>query len=104
MKELFVIHFFDYTVYMSILTAIFGSKKDKDLKHLNPIVEKVNSYESWAKGLKDEDFPLQTKRFKERLANGETLDQILPEAYALVREASFEFWASATTTSRSWVQ
>lgn len=89
MKELFVIHFFDYTVYMSILTAIFGSKKDKDLKHLNPIVEKVNSYESWAKGLKDEDFPLQTKRFKERLANGETLDQILPEAYALVREASF---------------
>jgi len=74
---------------MSILTAIFGSKKDKDLKHLNPIVEKVNSYESWAKGLKDEDFPLQTKRFKERLAAGETLDQILPEAYALVREASF---------------
>ncbi|MBO4394105.1 MAG: preprotein translocase subunit SecA, partial [Spirochaetales bacterium] len=74
---------------MSIFTAIFGSKKDKDLKHLTPIVEKVNSYENWAKGLKDEDFPLQTKRFKERLASGETLDQILPEAYALVREASF---------------
>ena len=74
---------------MSILTAIFGSKKDKDLKHLRPIVDKVNSFESWAKGLKDEDFPLQTQRFRERLQNGETLDQILPEAYALVREASF---------------
>lgn len=71
---------------MSILTAIFGSKKDKDLKHLRPIVDKVNSFESWAKGLKDEDFPLQTQRFRERLQNGETLDQILPEAYALVRE------------------
>ena len=74
---------------MSILTAIFGSKKDKDLKHLRPIVDKVNSFEDWAKSLKDEEFPLQTRKFKERLANGETLDQILPEAYALVREASF---------------
>ena len=74
---------------MSILTAIFGSKKDKDLKHLRPIVEKVNSYEPWAKSLKDEDFPLQTQKFKERLKAGETLDQLLPEAYALVREASF---------------
>ena len=74
---------------MSILTAIFGTKKDKDLKHLRPIVDKVNSYESWAKGLRDEDFPLQTQAFRKRLENGETLDQILPEAYALVREASF---------------
>ncbi len=72
----------------NILTAIFGSKKDKDLKKLKPIVDKVNSYDSWAKGLKDEDFPLQTQRFKERLAKGETLDDLLPEAYALVREAS----------------
>ena len=74
---------------MSILTAIFGSKKDKDLKHLRPIVDKVNSYSDWAKGLRDEDFPLQTQAFRDRLKNGETLDQILPEAYALVREASY---------------
>lgn len=74
---------------MSILTKIFGTKKDKDLKHLQPIVDKVNSFEPWAKGLKDEDFPLQTQKFRERLKNGETLDQILPEAFALVREASF---------------
>ncbi|MBQ7508512.1 MAG: preprotein translocase subunit SecA, partial [Spirochaetales bacterium] len=73
----------------NILTKIFGSKKDKDLKHLRPIVEKVNSFESWAKSLKDEEFPLQTQKFRERLKNGETLDQLLPEAYALVREAAF---------------
>ncbi|MBQ3317604.1 MAG: preprotein translocase subunit SecA, partial [Spirochaetales bacterium] len=73
---------------MSIFTKLFGSKKDKDLKHLRPIVDKVNSYESWAQGLKDEDFPLQTQKFRERLKAGETLDQILPEAFALVREAS----------------
>ena len=74
---------------MGIFTALFGSKKDKDLKHLQPIVDKVNSYENWAKGLKDEEFPLQTQKFRDRLKAGETLDQILPEAYALVREASF---------------
>ena len=85
---------------MSILTAIFGSKKDKDLKHLSPIVEKVNSYEPWAKSLKDEDFPLQTQKFKERLKAGETLDQLLPEAYALVREASSGSWVSATMMYR----
>ncbi|MBR6348207.1 MAG: preprotein translocase subunit SecA [Spirochaetales bacterium] len=72
-----------------MLTKIFGSKKDKDLKHLRPIVEKVNSFESWANSLKDDEFPLQTQKFRERLKNGETLDQLLPEAYALVREAAF---------------
>ena len=73
---------------MSIITKLFGSKKDKDLKHLRPIVDKVNSYESWAQSLKDEEFPLQTQKFRDRLKAGETLDQLLPEAYALVREAS----------------
>ena len=73
----------------NFLAKIFGTKKDKDIKALRPIVDKVNSFDSWAKGLKDEDFPAQTQAFKKRLADGETLDQILPEAYALVREASF---------------
>lgn len=74
---------------MGIFTAIFGSKKDKDMKHLRPLLDKVNSFGDWAKGLKDEDFPLQTQKFKERLKNGETLDSLLPEAFALAREASF---------------
>ena len=74
---------------MSFFSKLFGTKKDKDLKALSPIVEKVNSFDSWAKSLKDEEFPQQTNKFKERLKDGETLDQILPEAFALAREASF---------------
>ena len=74
---------------MSFFSKIFGTKRDKDIKALNPIVEKVNSFDSWAKSLKDEDFPVQTDKFRERIKNGETLDQILPEAFALAREASF---------------
>ncbi len=73
---------------MSFLSKLFGTKKDKDIKALSPIVEKVNSFDSWARSLKDEEFPQQTNAFKDRIKNGETLDQILPEAYALVREAS----------------
>lgn len=73
---------------MSFLSKLFGTKKDKDIKALSPIVEKVNSFDSWARSLKDEEFPQQTTAFKDRIKNGETLDQILPEAYALVREAS----------------
>ena len=72
-----------------VLTFFFGSQNDRDLKALKPILEKVNSKEEWAKSLKDEEFPEQTKRFKERLANGETLEDILPEALALSREASW---------------
>ena len=72
-----------------ILTALFGSQNDRDLKALKPILEAVNAKEEWAKSLKAEEYPEQTKKFKERLANGETLDDILPEAFALAREAAF---------------
>ncbi|MCR5253962.1 MAG: preprotein translocase subunit SecA [Treponema sp.] len=72
-----------------ILTAIFGSQNDRDVKALRPILAAVNAKEEWAKSLKPEEFPEQTKKFKERLAKGETLDDILPEAFALVREAAF---------------
>ena len=72
----------------SVLTFFFGSKRDRDVKQLLPIVEQINNKESWAQGLSAEEFPQQTKKFKERLANGETLDAILPEAFALAREAA----------------
>ena len=72
-----------------ILTAIFGSQNDRDVKALRPILAKVNAKEEWAKSLKPEEFPLQTKRFKEEIANGKSLDDILPEAFALVREAAW---------------
>ena len=72
-----------------VLTAIFGTQNDRDLKALLPILASVNAKEEWAKSLKPEEFPAQTKKFRERLENGETLDDILPEAFALVREASW---------------
>lgn len=72
----------------SVFQKIFGTKQDKDLKHLHPIVEKVNAKESWAQSLADDQFPQQTALFKQRLANGETLDDLLPEAFALAREAA----------------
>jgi preprotein translocase subunit SecA len=53
-----------------ILTAIFGSQNDRDLKALKPILAKVNAKEEWAKSLPAEDFPKQTERFKEELKQG----------------------------------
>lgn len=72
-----------------ILSIIFGSQNERDVKKLKPIVAKINAKETWAKSLAAEDFPKQTQIFKERLSKGETLDDILPEAFALCREAAF---------------
>ena len=72
-----------------VLTVLFGSQNERDVKKLKPLVAAVNAKEEWAKSLSAEDFPKQTKEFKERLANGATLDDILPEAIALAREAAF---------------
>mgnify|MGYP002853316908 CR=1 FL=1 len=72
-----------------IFTAIFGSQNDRDVKKLLPIVATVNAKEDWAKSLSAEDFPKQTQIFKERIAQGQSLDDILPEAFALCREAAF---------------
>ncbi len=72
-----------------ILTAIFGSQNERDVKKLMPLLAKVNGKEDWAKSLPAEDFPKETAKLKERLSKGETLDDILPEAFALAREAAF---------------
>ena len=72
-----------------VLSVIFGSQNERDVKKLKPIVAAVNAKEEWAKSLADDDFPKQTQIFKERLAKGESLDDILPEAFAVAREAAF---------------
>ena len=72
-----------------VLTLIFGSQNERDVKKLRPLLAKVNAKEDWAKSLAAEDFPKQTAELKKRLKNGETLDDILPEAFALAREAAF---------------
>ncbi|MCR5761719.1 MAG: preprotein translocase subunit SecA [Sphaerochaetaceae bacterium] len=74
---------------MSLFTKIFGTKNDKDISRLSPVVDKVNSYSSWAEGIKSEDFPKETEKLKKRLSEGESLDSLLPEAFALAREASY---------------
>lgn len=72
----------------SVLTFIFGSKRERDVKELLPIVAQINEKENWAQSLAPEDFPKQTQIFKERLSKGETLEDILQEAFALAREAA----------------
>ncbi|TGL08573.1 preprotein translocase subunit SecA [Leptospira bouyouniensis] len=76
-------------MFQKILTILFGSKYERDLKRLNPIVEAINSFEVTIKAMDDETLSSQTIKFKERLANGETLDDILPEAFATVREVAY---------------
>ena len=72
----------------SLLTKVFGSKNERELKKINPIVEKINAFEPQMQSMSDEALKTQTRLFKERLNNGESLDDILPEAFATVREAS----------------
>ncbi|MFA6844214.1 MAG: preprotein translocase subunit SecA [Sphaerochaetaceae bacterium] len=73
----------------SLLAKLFGTKQDKDLRQLLPIVNTVNAEEGWAKSLSDEQFPLQTTEFKKQIAEGKTLEELLPKAFALTREAAF---------------
>jgi len=70
------------------LTKVFGSRNERELKKLWPIVEKTNSFEPQMKDLSDEQLREKTPRFKERIERGESLEEILPEAFATVREAS----------------
>jgi preprotein translocase subunit SecA len=72
----------------SFLTKVFGSKNERDLKKLQPTVDQINSLESEYKALDDDQLRQQTNLFRERIDNGETLDDLLPEAFAAVREAS----------------
>ena len=68
--------------------SIFGDASSQFIKKAGETVTKINSLEAAMVALRDEDFPLRTIVFKERLAKGETIDSILPEAFALVREAA----------------
>ncbi|MDR0554504.1 MAG: preprotein translocase subunit SecA [Treponema sp.] len=70
------------------IKALFGSQHERDLKALLPILHAVNEKEAWAAALPAEEFPAQTTRFKERIASGESLDALVPEAFALAREAA----------------
>ena len=73
---------------MGLFSKIFGTYSEKEVKRVMPIVDKINSFEPEISKLSDEELTGKTQEFKKRLNEGETLDDILPEAFAVVREAS----------------
>ena len=73
---------------LKVLGVLFGSKQDRDMRKLGPIVEKVSAFAEPMKALTDEQLKAKTAEFKERLSQGQTLDDILPEAFAVCREAT----------------
>lgn len=73
---------------MNLIEKVFGTHSDRELKLIYPIVDKIVALKPEMENLTDEELKDNTRKFKERLANGETLDDILPEAFATVREAS----------------
>ncbi len=75
-------------MFETILTKVFGSKNDREVKKLWPKVAEINALEPQMQALSDDQLKAKTAEFKERLAKGETLDDLLPEAFAVVREAS----------------
>ncbi len=71
-----------------LLTKVIGSRNDRTLRRLRKIVKEINNYEPTFEALSDEELKAKTVEFRQRLEQGETLDQLLPEAFATVREAS----------------
>ena len=73
---------------MNAIQRLFGTHSERELKRIYPLVDKIESYRDSYMELKDEELREKTKEFKRRLSEGETLDDILPEAFATVREAA----------------
>ena len=71
-----------------IISKFIKNSSQRDIDKLKSIVEKINSWESKIKEIPDEKFPSKTLGFKSKIKNGTSLDELLPEAYALVREAA----------------
>ena len=72
----------------NLVAKVFGTKHDREVKKLQPLVDRINSLESEIKALSDAELKAKTPGFKERLERGESLDELLPEAFAVTREAA----------------
>ena len=83
----------------SALAKVFGTKHDREIKTIRPLVAAIGDQEPRIKALSDAELAAMTQEFKERLANGETLDDILVEAFAVCREAAAASSICGTTTS-----
>ncbi|SDB09070.1 preprotein translocase subunit SecA [Desulfonatronum thiosulfatophilum] len=76
-------------MFQFIIKKVIGSKNERYIKKLNPLVTKINGHEEQMRALRDDDFPVKIREWKEQVANGRLLDDLLPETFALVREASW---------------
>ena len=74
---------------MGLITKIFGTRSQREIKKIQPIVDKILALEAPYSKISEEELRSKTAQFKERLAEGETLDDILPEAFAAIREAAW---------------
>jgi len=75
-------------MFVNLVTKVIGTKHDREIKKLQPIVDHINSLESEIKALSDAELKAKTPEFKGRLESGESLDELLPEAFAVTREAA----------------
>ena len=73
---------------LNALTKVFGSKNERELKRIQPLVERINALEPAVQAMSDNELKAKTAKFRERTDRGESLDELLPEAFAAVREAS----------------
>src|SRR5919112_3893526 len=73
----------------TLLAKVIGTQNERDLKRLRPLVGEINALESGIKALSDEQLRLKTAEFRTRVEQGATLDDLLPEAFAVVREAGW---------------
>jgi len=87
---------------MGLMKSLFGDYSSRELKSIYPIVDKIEALADEYKAMTDAQLQAKTPEFKERLANGETLDDILPEAFATVREAADRVLACVITACSWW--
>ena len=73
---------------MGLIDRLLGNTSEQQIKKIKPLLNKINALEDCVKALSDEQLRGKTAEFRERLAKGESLDALLPEAYAVVREAA----------------
>ncbi|MCK4503924.1 MAG: preprotein translocase subunit SecA, partial [Desulfuromonadales bacterium] len=75
-------------MFGKIIKKFVGSQNDRDLKKMQPLVDQINSLDGAFEALSDEQLQAKTVEFQQRIKDGESLDQLLPEAFSVVREAS----------------
>ena len=84
---------------MNMFSKVFGTRSQREVKRIMPLVEKIESLRPDMQKLSDEELRGKTREFKKRLEEGETLDDLLPEAFAVVREVFLEWNISVCSSS-----